>query len=314
MNFQQLRIIRETVRRGFNLTEVANALFTSQSGVSKHIKDLEDELGVELFIRKGKRLLGLTDPGKELLGIVERMLLDARNIKALADQFSQADQGRLVVATTHTQARYALPPVVARFKQAYPRVHLVLHQASPGETASMLQDGQADIGVATEALAEVPDLVSFPYYAWHHSVIVPAGHPLEAVRPLTLEAIAEHPVITYHEGFTGRARIDKTFAKAGLAPDIVMSALDADVIKTYVELGLGIGIVASMAFDPARDASLRQLDSAHLFEANTTRIAVRKGHYLRGYAYRFIELCAPALTEPTVRAAITPEREAEFSQ
>ena len=314
MNFQQLRIIRETVRRGFNLTEVANALFTSQSGVSKHIKDLEDELGVELFVRKGKRLLGLTDPGKELVGIVERMLLDARNIKALADQFSQADQGRLTVATTHTQARYVLPQVVARFKRDFPKVHLVLHQASPGEIATLLQDGQADIGVATEALAEVADLVSFPYYAWHHSVIVPAGHPLEAVQPLTLEAIAEHPLITYHEGFTGRARIDKTFAKAGLAPDIVMSALDADVIKTYVELGLGIGIVASMAFDPARDAALRQLDSAHLFEENTTRIAVRRGHYLRGYAYRFIELCAAALTEPVVRAAINPEREAEFSQ
>jgi LysR family cys regulon transcriptional activator len=314
MNFQQLRIIRETVRRGFNLTEVANALFTSQSGVSKHIKDLEDELGVELFIRKGKRLLGLTDPGKELVGIVERMLLDARNIKALADQFSQADQGRLTVATTHTQARYVLPPVVARFKRDFPKVHLVLHQASPGEIATLLQDGQADIGVATEALAEVADLVSFPYYAWHHSVIVPAGHPLEAVRPLTLEAIAEHPLITYHEGFTGRARIDKTFARAGLAPDIVMSALDADVIKTYVELGLGIGIVASMAFDPTRDAALRQLDSVHLFAENTTRIAVRKGHYLRGYAYRFIELCAAGLTEAVVRAAISPERETEFSQ
>lgn len=312
MNFQQLRIIRETVRRGFNLTEVANALFTSQSGVSKHIKDLEDELGVELFIRKGKRLLGLTDPGKELVGIVERMLLDARNIKALADQFSQADQGRLTIATTHTQARYALPTVVARFKQAFPKVHLVLHQASPGEIVSLLQDGLADIGVATEAVAEVPELASFPYYSWHHSVIVPAGHPLETVQPLTLEAVAEHPIITYHEGFTGRARLDKTFANAGLTPDVVMSALDADVIKTYVELGLGIGIVASMAFDPARDATLRQLDSAHLFEANTTRIAVRRGHYLRGYAYRFIELAAPALPEAVVRSATMPEREGEL--
>ena len=314
MNFQQLRIIRETVRRGFNLTEVANALFTSQSGVSKHIKDLEDELGVELFVRKGKRLLGLTDPGKELVGIVERMLLDARNIKALADQFSKADQGRLTVATTHTQARYALPPVVTRFKQDFPKVHLVLHQASPGEIATLLQDGQADIGVATEALAEVPDLVSFPYYAWHHSIIVPAGHPLESVRPLTLDAVAEYPVITYHEGFTGRPKIDKAFSSAGLAPDIVMSALDADVIKAYVELGLGIGIVASMAFDPVRDAGLRQLGSVHLFPENTTRIAVRKGHYLRGYAYRFIELCSEALTEARVRAAINPEREADFAQ
>lgn len=312
MNFQQLRIIRETVRQNFNLTEVANALFTSQSGVSKHIKDLEDELGVELFVRKGKRLLGLTDPGKELVEIVNRMLLDAKNIKSLADQYSKKDQGQLSVATTHTQARYALPQVVTRFKQAFPRVHLVLHQASPHEIVSMLLDGQADIGVATEALADVPDLVTFPYYTWHHAVIVPAGHPLEAVRPLTLEAIAEHPVITYHAGFTGRSRIDQTFGKAGLAPDIVMSALDADVIKTYVELGLGVGIVASMALDPVKDCALRLLDSAHLFEENTTRIAVRRGHYLRGYAYRFIELCSPALTEAAVRSGVAPSGNGEI--
>jgi LysR family cys regulon transcriptional activator len=308
MNFQQLRIVRETVRQNFNLTEVANALFTSQSGVSKHIKDLEDELGIELFVRKGKRLLGLTEPGRELVAIVERMLLDARNIKRLAEQFSQRDQGQLVVATTHTQARYALPPVVTQFKRAFPRVHLVLHQAGPGEIVSMLLDGQADIGVATEALAEVPELVSFPYYQWHHAVIVPAGHPLEAVSPLTLEAVAEYPLVTYHEGFTGRARIDAAFAAAGAAPDIVMSALDADVIKTYVELGLGIGIVASMAWHPERDAGLRLLDSAHLFAANTARIAVRKGRYLRDFAYRFTELCSPQLNEAGVRAALAESR------
>lgn len=311
MNFQQLRIIRETVRQGFNLTDVASALFTSQSGVSKHIKDLEDELGVELFVRRGKRFLGLTDPGKDLVAIVERMLLDARNIKSLADQYSQADHGRLTVATTHTQARYALPAVVSKFKEAFPRVHLVLHQASPGEIAAMVQDGQADIGVATEALAEAPELASFAYYAWHHSVVVPVGHPLEAVRPLTLEAIAEHPIITYHDGFTGRAYLDRTFANAGLSPDIVMSALDADVIKTYVELGLGIGIIASVAFDPLRDQTLSQLSSAHLFAPNTTRIAVRKRHYLRGFAYRFIELCASILTESVVRSATRPELEGE---
>ncbi|MFZ5510180.1 MAG: CysB family HTH-type transcriptional regulator [Pseudomonadota bacterium] len=309
MNFQQLRIIRETVRRGFNLTEVANALFTSQSGVSKHIKDLEDELGVELFVRKGKRLLGLTEPGKELVVIVERMLLDAGNIKRLAEQYSNREEGQLAVVTTHTQARYALPQVVAAFRESYPKVHLKLHQGSPEEIVRMLLDGQADIGVATEALADVAELASFPYYTWHHSVIVPAGHPLEAVRPLTPEAIAEYPIITYHEGFTGRARIDKAFADAGVAPDVVMSALDADVIKTYVELGLGVGIVAAMAFQPERDAGLRLLESAHLFEANTTRIAVRKGHYLRGFAYRFIECCSPKLNEGLVRSAISPARE-----
>ena len=304
MNFQQLRIVHETVRRNFNLTEVAAALFTSQSGVSKHIKDLEDELGLELFVRKGKRLLGLTEPGEELAVVVDRMLMDARNIKGIAAQFSNKDHGQLTIATTHTQARYALPRVVTRFKQAYPKVHLVLHQASPNEIATMLQDGRADIGIATETLAEVSDCVSFGFYGWHHSVIVPAGHPLEGVTPLTLEAIAEHPLITYHQGFTGRTRIDQTFARAGLTPDVVMSALDADVIKTYVELGLGVGILASMAFNPTRDPGLRKLDSEHLFAENVTRIAVRRGHYLRGFAYRFIELCAPELTEAAVANAV----------
>lgn len=312
MNFQQLRIIRETVRCNYNLTEVANALFTSQSGVSKHIKDLEDELGIELFVRKGKRLLGLTEPGSELVQIVERMLLDAKNLKRLAEQFSNRDQGQLTVATTHTQARYALPQVVTQFKQAFPKVHLVLHQASPTEIVSMLLAGEADIGIATEALEEVADLASFPYYSWHHAVIVPVGHALEIIRPLTLEAIVEHPIITYHEGFTGRALIDQTFAKAGLAPDIVMSALDADVIKTYVELDLGVGIVASMAFSPVRDTGLTLLESAHLFQTNTTRIAVRRGHYLRGYAYRFIELCEPALKEAVVRSGVAPSNDDSF--
>lgn len=295
MNFQQLRIISETVRQHYNLTEVANALFTSQSGVSKHIKDLEDELGIELFIRKGKRLTGLTEPGKELIKIVERILLDTKNIKRLAEQFSQHDQGQLTIATTHTQAQYALPPVVRQFKQAFPKVHLVLHQSSPSEIVSMLLDGQADIGIATEALESTADLISFPYYTWHHAIIVPAGHPLQSVHPLTLEAIAEFPIITYHHGFTGRSRIDQAFAQAGLAPDIAMSALDADVIKTYVSLGMGVGIIASVAFVPERDTLLVQLDSSHLFEENTTFVSIRQNHYLRDFAYCFIELCIPAL-------------------
>ena len=311
MNFQQLRIVHETVRRNFNLTEVAAALFTSQSGVSKHIKDLEDELGLELFVRKGKRLLGLTEPGEELAVVVDRMLMDARNIKGIAAQFSNKDHGQLTIATTHTQARYALPRVVTRFKQAYPKVHLVLHQASPNEIATMLQDGRADIGLPPEPLPETRDRLSSGLSGRHHSVIVPAGHPLEGVTPLTLEAIAEHPLITYHQGFTGRTRIDETFADAGLAPDIVMSALDADVIKAYVELGLGIGIVASMAFDPGRDRNLSMLPGDHPVGENLGRIAVRKGHFLRGFAYRFIELCSPALGESVVRAALRPETERE---
>lgn len=306
MNFQQLRIIRETVKCNFNLTEVANALFTSQSGVSKHIKDLEDELGVELYIRRGKRLLGLTEPGKELAVIVERMLLDAKNIKSLASQYSHRDQGQLTVATTHTQARYVLPQVVTQFKKAFPKVHLKLHQGSPEEIAKMLLEGSADIGIATEALVEISELVSFPYYSWHHSIIVPSGHPLTKIQSVSLADIAEHPIITYHEGFTGRAKIDAIFAKAGLLPDIVMSALDADVIKTYVELNLGIGIIASMAFDKVRDKHLLLLGDKELFGESTTRMAIRQGHFLRGFAYRFIELCSPELTEKAVRSAIQP--------
>jgi LysR family transcriptional regulator, cys regulon transcriptional activator len=315
MNFQQLRIIREAVQRNFNLTEVASALFTSQSGVSKHILDLEDELGIELFVRKGKRLTGLTEPGKELVGIVERMLIDAKNIKRLAEQFANREEGSLTIATTHTQARYALPPVVRRFKQAFPKVHLVLHQASPAEIAALLNSGEADIGIATEALdgaghggnGAVANFASFPFYDWHHLVVVPDGHALTRLKKLTLQALTEHPLITYHAGYTGRPRIDATFAEAGLMTDVVMSALDADVIKTYVEVGLGVGIIASMAFDPVRDAGLKSINAAHLFPPNTTRIAVRRGHYLRGYAYRFLEECSPALTQAVVRGALDAE-------
>jgi LysR family cys regulon transcriptional activator len=304
VNFQQLRIIQEAVRCNFNLTEAANALFTSQSGVSKHIKDLEDELGVELFVRRGKRLIGLTEPGQEVVAIVRRMLLDANNIRNLAEQFSQRDQGKLRVATTHTQARYALPPVVGRFKQAFPRVHLALYQAaSSGEIVDLLLAGEVELGIATESLATVDELATFPYYQWRDAVIVPEGHPLAGQNPLTLAAIAEYPLITYHEGFGGRSRIDARFCQEGLMPDIVLSALDADVIKTYVELGLGIGIIAAMAFNPARDVGLRLLDSADLFDPNTTWIAIRKGHFLKNFAYQFIELCNPALKEPVVRAA-----------
>ena len=304
MNFQQLRIIRETVRCNFNLTEVGNALFTSQSGVSKHIKDLEDELGVELFVRKGKRLLGLTDPGRELIVFAERILLDANNIKNLVEQYSKRDEGQLTVIATHTQARYALPKVVTEFKKSFPKVHLKLHQAGPNEIVSMLLSGEADIGVATEALSDVTRLDSFPYYSWYHAVIVPAGHPLEKEKQLTLQELAKYPIVTYHEVLTGRAKIDQSFADAGITPDIVMSALDADVIKTYVELGMGIGIIASMAFNPVKDTDLRLLKCDHLFDANTTYIALRHGHYLRSFAYRFIELCSPALNEATVRARL----------
>lgn len=307
MNFQQLRIVRETVRQDFNLTTVANTLFTSQPGVSRHIKDLEDELGVEIFVRRGKRLLGLTEPGKELLAVVERILLDAQNVRSIAEHFSNRETGSLVIATTHTQARYALPEVIKRFKADYPKVHLVLHQGSPREIAELLTAGEADIAIATEWLSSVPEVVTFPYYRWNHALIVPQGHPLTRLSALTLADIAEYPLITYHEGFTGRTNIDRAFNQAGLVPDIVLSAIDADVIKTYVEVGLGIGIVAAMAYNPERDGQLVRLDLPGLFAPNTTRLALRRGVYLRSYAYAFIRNLVPGLTEERIAETLRNE-------
>jgi LysR family cys regulon transcriptional activator len=293
MNLQQLRIVRETVRRNFNLTEVASALYTSQSGVSKHLLDLEDELGVQLFVRRGKRLTGLTSPGAELVPIVERILLDLGNIRQLADHYAQRDDGSLRIVTTHTQARYALPAIVAQFRAAYPRVHLHLHQGSPAEITTLLQAGEADIGIATESLADAPDLICFPFHRWHHAVVVPHDHPLIRLQPLTLAAVAEYPLITYHHGFTGRGRIDAAFEAAGLAPQVVLTALDSDVLKAYVELGLGIGIIAPAAFDPRRDAGLALLDGAALFPESTSQVAVRRGQLLRGYTLHFVQRCCP---------------------
>ena len=304
MNFQQLRIIREAVRQDFNLTTVAGTLFTSQPGVSKHIKDLEDELGVEVFVRRGKRLLGLTDPGKELLAVVERILLDTQNARSIADQFSNKDSGNLVIATTHTQARYVLPEAIKRFKANYPKVHLVLHQGSPREIGELLTTGEADIAIATEWLENSTEIVTFPFYTWHHDVIVPNGHPLAQKENVSLADLAEYPIVTYHEGFTGRTNIDRRFAEAGLVPDVVLSAIDADVIKTYVKIGLGIGIVAAMAFDPEADDSLSVLNVSSLFVPNTTRLALRRGVYLRRYAHALIEQLIPRLTEAKINDAL----------
>lgn len=293
MNIQQLRILQEAARHNYNFTDVANALFTSQSGVSKHIKDLEDELGIELFERKGKRILGLTEPGQAVSQYAERILEDLQNIRRVAEHFAQQDSGHLVVATTHTQARYALTRVVAAFKQAFPQVELVLHQGSPAEIARMLASGEADIGIATEGLANVEELETYPFYDWHHAVIVPEEHPLLQQTTVTLADIAQYPLITYQAGYTGRTMIDESFRRAGLAPNIVLSALDADVIKAYVELGIGIGLIAPMAYDKQRDAGLRLLETPPLFGANHTRIAVKKDKFLRGYARAWIKLCNP---------------------
>lgn len=312
MNLQQLKIILETVKQNFNLTEVANSLFTSQSGISKHIKDLEDELGVELFVRKGKRFLGLSDPGRELIKIAERILLDAKNIKRLAEQFSKSTHGQLVIATTHTQARYALPEIVRKFKNEFPDVHLAIHQGSPAEIVELLKRGEADIGIATESLSEIQGLVTFPFYVWHHSVIVPNGHALENKKAVTLSEVAEYPLVTYHEGFTGRKSIDEAFSKKGLTPDIVISALDADVIKTYVEFDLGIGIISSIAYQKERDLKISLINSEGLFPNNTTHIAIRQGHYLRGYAYKFLELCSKDLNEAKVKSAINPSTSSDI--
>ncbi len=304
MNFQQLRIVRETVRQDFNLTEVANALYTSQPGVSKHIKDLEDELGIEIFVRRGKRLLGMTEPGKELVQVVERILLDTQNLRRIADQFASRETGHFVLATTHTQARYALPAIIKWFRTDYPKVHLTLLQGSPREIVELLVSGQADVGIATESVDKVAELASFPFYSWHHAIIVPHGHPLITAGEITLEVLGEYPIITYHEGFTGRAHVDKAFADAGIVPDIVLSAIDADVIKTYVGLGLGVGVVASVAYDAEQDRNLVLIPVPSLFPANTTRLAVRRGTYLRGYVHAFIEKVCPDIGEDTIKAAI----------
>ena len=305
MNFQQLRSVRVTVQSGFNLTEVATILCTSQPGVSRQIRELEEELGIDIFVRAGKRLTGLTAPGAALLPIVERMLLDAENLKRAGDDFASRVDGRLTVAATHSQARYALPHVVRDFRALFPRVSLHLHQGSPKQVAEMLLSGEADIGVATEALALYPQLVTLPCYRWTHSIVVPPGHPLLAhSEDVTLQQLADYPIITYNLGYTGRSHIDDAFARAGLQPNIVLTAMDADVIKTYVELGMGVGIIASIALDTERDAQLRMLDARHLFEINLTRLAIRRGTWLRGYTYSFIETFAPTLSREVVQKAL----------
>jgi len=306
MNFQQLKSVRETVRCGYNLTDVAAMLHTSQPGVSRQIRELEEELGVDIFVRAGKRLTGLTAPGAALLPIVDQLLLGADNLKRAGQDFNSRLDGPLTVAATHSQARYALPHVVRDFREKFPKVTLHLHQGSPKQIAEMLISGEADIGVATEALAHYPQLVTLPCYRWTHSIVVPPGHPLLAhTEPVTLLQLAQYPLITYNMGFTGRSHIDDAFEREGLHPDVVLTAMDADVIKTYVELGMGVGIIASIALDPERDTQLRVLDARHLFEINLTRLAIRRGTWLRGYAYGFIETFVPTLNRFAVEKAVS---------
>jgi len=304
LNFQQLKIIREAARCHFNLTEVANTLYTSQSGVSRHIKELEDELGVELFVRRGKRLLGMTEPGKSLLTMAERILTEANNIRRLADNFANSDKGRLHVATTHTQARYALPGIIKEFRTQYPQVQLVLHQGSPSEIVSMLLSGETDIGLSSELVADYEDIAAFPYYSWHHAILVPRGHPLTELPEVSLEDLSAWPLVTYQSGLTGRKKIDAAFAHAGLNPDIVLSAQDSDVIKTYVELGMGVGILADMAIDNVKDSSLVRINAEHLFPANTAWFGLKKGKFQPNFAWRFLQICNPSLSISDIQAQV----------
>lgn len=303
MNFQQLRSVQEAVRQNFNLTQVALALHTSQPGVSKQIRELEDELGVQIFIRNGKRLTGLTPPGKAVLQWIERLLAEQQNLRRSAADFADEKTGSLTIATTHTQARYSLPPAVRSFKQRYPLVQLSIIQGNPAQLAALVTEGRADIAIATETIAQHAGLVALPCHHWHHIVVTPPGHPLLALPSPALHDLARYPVVTYDAAFAGRATINQAFAQAGLEPNVVLSAVDSDVIKTYVELDLGIGILASIAFDPDRDKHLRAIDTGHLFPEKTTYLAVRRGAYLRGFAFDFIALFAPALTRDVAEPA-----------
>jgi LysR family cys regulon transcriptional activator len=311
MNFQQLRSARETVRQGFNLTLVAQVLHTSQPGISRQLKELEDELGVELFQRAGRRLLGLTPPGRTMMPIIERLLQEAEHLRRAGEEFTQAGSGRLSVAATHTQARYALPTAVRDFRRTHPGVTLHLQQGSPPQIARQVIEGEADIGIATEALADYPELVALPCYRWTHVVVTPREHPLAREsadgRALSLERLAQFPLVTYEPGYAGRRNIDAAFARAGVSVDIVLEAMDSDVIKTYAELGVGVGVIASVAFDEARDSGLVALDARHLFAMNTTRVAIRRGAWLRGYVLDFVHTFAPTLTPEVVRRALAGE-------
>lgn len=301
MKLQQLRYLCEIVRQELNVSDAADSLYTSQPGISKQIRQLEDELGIDIFVRNGKRLVAVTEPGQAVVSIAQRMLQDAENLKRVGEEFGSQPEGSLRLATTHTQARYVLPPVVRRFIALYPKVTLNLHQGSPMQIAEMVRSGEVDIGIATEAIELFEDLAMLPCYEWNRCVVTPPDHPLLGRQTLQIADIAQFPIITYDFAFTGRSKINKAFAVNGLTPNVVLTAIDSDVIKTYVEMGLGIGILAKMAFDPQRDVNLRAIDASHLFEPSMTRIAIRKNSYLRGYMYDFIRLFAPHLEREKVK-------------
>ena len=311
MKLQQLRCLMEVARRNLNVSEAAEALHTSQPGVSKQIRALEDELGVQVFVRHGKRLVSVTEPGKAVIAIAERILSEAQNLRRAGEEYSNDQLGTLTIAATHTQARYALPKVVAAFKRKYPKVELLLHQGNPTQICEQVVSGEADMAVATEMISQYPELISLPVYQWNRCVVVPPKHPL-LKEPLTLERLAEHPIVTYDFAFANRSLIQKAFETRGLKPHVVLSAQDSDVIKTYVELGLGVGILAKMAFDPKRDLHLRAIDASHIFESSTTRLGIKRGAYLRRYAYEFIEMFAPQLSRSMVERTVLGEEGSRY--
>ncbi|MDI5934890.1 HTH-type transcriptional regulator CysB [Halomonas kalidii] len=305
MKLQQLRYIWEVTRHNLNVSATAQSLFTSQPGISKQIRLLEDELGVEIFARSGKHLTRVTPAGQAIIELAGRVLRLTENIKEVAQEHSDERRGSLSIATTHTQARYALPPVIRDFTRKYPDVALHMQQGTPKQIAQMVSDGQADFAIATESLELFNDLVLLPCYRWNRCVLVPRDHPLGQLESLTLEALAAHPLVTYVFGFTGRSQLDDAFRAHGLSPNVVLTAADADVIKTYVRLGMGVGIVAHMAVDPEQDTDLVALDAGHLFESSTTKIGIRRGTFMRSYMYDFLQRFASHLSRDLVDAAMT---------
>jgi LysR family cys regulon transcriptional activator len=305
MKLQQLKYICEVVKQDLNLSKAAAELYTSQPGVSKQIRALEDELGVDIFIRHGKRFTGITEPGRAIIQKAQAALTDLNSLRNISNEFTNETSGSLKIATTHTQARYALPLVIKQFREKFPNVKLSLYQGSPTQISQMTSSGEADIAIATEAISLEKDLALLPCYQWNRCILTPPKHPLLRSKRVSLEEISEFPIITYDFAFTGRSKINQAFEDKGLKPDVILTAIDADVIKTYVELELGIGIVAMMAYDPARDTKIRALDASHLFEASTTRIGLRKHSYIRGYVYEFISMFAPHLNKKAVDSILT---------
>lgn len=307
MKLQQLRYVHEVVRQGLNISHAAEKLHTSQSGVSKQIQLLEEELCLHIFKRHGKRLTGITETGGVIVAMAGRVLREIDNIKRVGEEFNKKDQGALTVATTHTQARYRLPAIVTAFMRRYPNIELHIHQGTPSQVAEQVVRGEADIGIATEVINSYEKLLSMPCYQWNRCVITQPGHPLLANPPLTLEKIAGYPLITYDFAFTGGSLVNKVFAEAGLQPNVVFTALDADVIKTYVSLGLGIGLMAGIAYNAERDSYLGMLDASHLFPPSTTYLGISRDTYLRGFMYEFIQLLGPQFDRKTVEAALQGE-------